>query len=166
MIRFEPLSVEEANAFVDEGILDFLNERSTSGHVTVDEFDRAKSDQQRDLLPDGVHTVGQRFETIVVDDTNVGRIWFGPLMGNPTDIYIYDIRIEAERRRRGHAREAIELVIAHAHDGGATRVGLTVAEAHHAAVGLYEQLGFTTARSDTVQREMWLEITRFPSSFP
>lgn len=62
MAVFEPLTVDEAISFHEEGIWEFLAERSPTGHVTQVEFDAARGDLGRHLLPDGVRTSGHRFE--------------------------------------------------------------------------------------------------------
>ena len=115
------------------------------------------------LLPDGILTAGHRFEAIVSDGERVGRVWFGPLQVGDNDVYICDISIAVERRREGHARAAIELILDHATQIDATRVGLTVAQANTNAIGLYESLGFVTSRSDATAREMWTVVGARPA---
>ncbi len=80
------------------------------------------------------------------------------MQGSDTDVYICDITIDVERRREGHARAAIELILDSATQSHASRVGLTVVQANTDAIGLYESLGFVTTRSDDTEREMWTVV--------
>lgn len=162
MVAFEPLDVDEANAFLDESIRDFLTERSLAGQATDDDFETMRRELRQQLLPEGIHTSGHRFEAILSNGERVGRIWFGPLRDSATDVYICDISIAIDRRREGHARAAIELVIDLAEHSQATRVGLTVAQANTAAIALYESLGFVSTRGNDTEREMWVIVGRRP----
>lgn len=156
MVAFKPLDIDEANAFVEESIRSFLAERVPADHVTDASLDRVREELRQRLLPNGVLTSGHRFEAIVSDGERVGRVWFGPLQDS--DVYICDISVADERRREGHARAAIELILDHATQSHASRVGLTVAQANTDAIGLYESLGFVTTRSDETEREMWTVV--------
>lgn len=158
MVVFEPLSVEEANEFLDESIRDFLTERLPAGHVAPADLARMRAELRTRLLPEGTGTSGHHFEAILKDGERVGRVWFGSLMDDATAIYVCDLTIAPERRREGHARAAVALIIQHATHSHFTRVGLTVAHANTAAVALYESLGFVTTSSDDTEREMWLTV--------
>ena len=76
-------------------------------------------------------TSSHRFEAIISKRDGVGRVWFGPLQDDDSDLYNCDISITAERRREGRARAAIDL---------------------------YESLGFVTTRRDDTDREMWVVV--------
>ena len=155
MISFEPLDIDEANAFLEQSIRGFIAERLSADQVNDAVLDRARKELRQRLLPNGTLTSGHRFEAIVSGGERVGLVWFGPLPGSDTDVFICDISIDVDRRREGHARAAIELILDYATQSHASRVGLTVVQANTAAVGLYESLGFATTRSDDTDREMW-----------
>lgn len=158
MVSFEPLNIDEANDFVESSIRGFVAERLPADHVTDAILDRVRPELRERLLPNRTLTSGHRFEAIVSGGERVGRVWFGPLHENPSDVYICDITVDAERRREGHARAAIELVLVDAAQRRASRVGLTAAQSNTGAISLYEALGFVTTRSDAAEREMWAVV--------
>lgn len=139
-------------------IVTFLLERSDGGVIDPAAVEETRAAHYRDLLPDGVHTAGHRFAALFVDGERVGRVWFGPLRGRMVDHYLYGVDIDPEHRGRGFGRKAMNQMIDEVEQAGATRIGLTVAEANIAAIHLYESLGFVTSRSDATQREMWLQL--------
>lgn len=102
----------------------------------------------------------QRPPAIVSDGERVGRVWFGPLQGSHTDMYICDITIGENHRGQVHAKAAIELILDDARQHHRSRVGLTVAHAYVDAVALYESLGFVTTGSDDSGREIGASSTR------
>ena len=158
MISFEPLAIDEANAFLDESIRDFVSERVPADHVDAG-IERMREELSQRLLPNGILTSGHRFDAIISNGEGVGRVWFGPLQEDESDLYICDISIAAERRREGHARAAVERILDHARSSHFARVGLTVTQANTDAIDLYESLGFVTTRSDDTEREMWVVVS-------
>jgi ribosomal protein S18 acetylase RimI-like enzyme len=158
MIAFEPLAIDEANAFLDESIREFVIERVPADHVDAG-IEKMREELSQRLLTDGIRTNGHRFEAIVSNGETVGRVWFGPLQHDGSDLYICDISIATERRREGHARAAVERILDHARSSPFARVGLTVTQGNFDAIDLYESLGFVTTRSDDTEREMWVVVS-------
>ena len=158
MVSFEPLDIDEADAFLEDSIRSFLAERVPADQVTDENLGRVRHEVRQRLLPHGTLTSDHRVEAIVGGRERVGRVWFGPLQGSNTDVYICDITIDDDHRRRGHARAAIALILDDAKQRHASRVGLTVAHVNADAVALYESLGFITTRSDEIEREMWKAV--------
>ena len=157
MVSFEPLAIGEANAFLNESIREFVAERVPADHVDAG-IERMREELSQRLLPNGILTSGHRFVAIICNGERVGRVWFGPLKDDESDLYIFDISISGERRREGHARAAVERILDHARSRHFARVGLTVTQANTDAIDLYESLGFVTSRSDDTDREMWVAV--------
>ena len=162
MVSFEPPAIDEANAFPDESIREFVFERDPADHVDAG-IERMREELSQRLLPNGILTSGHRFEAIISNGEGVGRVWFGPLQDDESDLYICDISIIAERRREGHARAGVERILDHARSGHFARVGPTVTRADTDAVDLYESLGFVTTRRDDTDREMWVVVSPLPT---
>ena len=161
MVSFEPPANDKANAFLDESIREFVSERVPADHVDA-AVEKMREELNRDS-PNGILTSGHRFEAIISNGDGVGRVWFGPLQDDESDLYICDISIIAERRREGHARAGVERIVDHARSSHFARVGPTVTRADTDAVDLYESLGFVTTRRDDTDREMWVAVSPLPT---
>ena len=98
-----------------------------------------------ELLPDGPTTRGQ-FLYSVRDDSlsaEVGILWFAVMdSGVGRSLWIYDIIIHEEFRRRGYARRTLELVEEKARELGASKVELHVFGHNDGARALYEDMGY------------------------
>ena len=113
MVSFEPLAIDEANAFLDESIREFVSERVPADHVDAG-IEKMREEFSQRLLPNEIPTSGHRFEAIISNGEGVGRVWFGPLQDDESDLYICDNSIAAERRREGHAQAALKRILNHA----------------------------------------------------
>ena len=158
MVSFEPLAIDEANAFLDESIREFVSERVPADHADI-AVEKIREELSHRLLPNGILTSGHHFDAIISNGDGVGRVWFGPLQDDESDLYICDISIAAERRREGHARAAVERILDHARSSHFARVGLTVTQTNTDAIDLYESLKFVTTRRDDTDCEMWVVVS-------
>ena len=76
MVSFEPLAIDEANAFLDESIREFVSERVPADHADI-AVEKIREELSQRLLPNGTLTNGHRFEDIISNGDGVGRVWFG-----------------------------------------------------------------------------------------
>src|ERR687898_1374008 len=97
------------------------------------------------LLPEGPATQGQFLYSVKDDsmDAEVGTVWFRLRdSGVGRSVWIYDIIIHENFRRKGYASRALELVEDRARELGARSVELHVFGHNHGARALYEKAGF------------------------
>jgi RimJ/RimL family protein N-acetyltransferase len=97
------------------------------------------------LLPDGPATQGHFLYSIrnEATGTDVGTVWFALRdSGVGRSVWIYDIIIHENFRRKGYASRALELVEDRARELGARSVELHVFGHNHGARALYEKAGF------------------------
>ncbi|AMB57545.1 GNAT family N-acetyltransferase [Microterricola viridarii] len=89
----------------------------------------------------------QVFDVVLPDaeSTVVGYLWIGPQFGSETDWWVWDVEIAEAHRRRGYAREALQLGEAEARLLGAQSIGLNVFGYNTGAQALYESLGYGVA---------------------
>ena len=96
------------------------------------------------LLPNGRETPGQEVRSMVNDDgEKVGYAWFtieNRDVGRV--VYIYDIEVDPNHRRRGYARLALAEIDAYARDNGCLGVMLHVFGDNEAARQLYRSAGY------------------------
>ena len=107
-------------------------------------LERSRAEFER-LLPQGLATVGHHlFE--IVDETaglTVGCLWVAASK-DPGDLsaFVYDIEVQPEFRRQGHARAAFVLLEPIVRRLGLKRIGLHVFGHNPAAQALYQSLGY------------------------
>ena len=97
------------------------------------------------LLPEGPATQGQFLYSVRDDsmDAEVGTVWFALRnSGVGRSVWVYDIIIHENFRRKGYASRTLELVEDRARELGARSVELHVFGHNHGARTLYEKLGY------------------------
>jgi len=98
------------------------------------------------LLPEGPATQGHFLYSVREDaaDAEVGTVWFALRdSGVGSYVWIYDIIINENFRRRGYASRTLELVEARAKELGAKSVELHVFGHNQGAQALYEKVGYS-----------------------
>ena len=98
------------------------------------------------MLPDGPRTRDHYLYSVRDESvpTEVGNLWISPRdSGAGRALWIYDIVVHEEYRRRGYAERILHLAEDRARELGAGTVELHVFGHNQAARALYEKLGFT-----------------------
>lgn len=98
-----------------------------------------------ELLPEGPATPGHSLYSVRDESVpaEVGNVWFAVIdSGVGRSLWIYDLIIHEQFRRRGYARRTLELVEEKAVELGARRVELHVFGHNHGARTLYEEVGY------------------------
>jgi RimJ/RimL family protein N-acetyltransferase len=112
------------------------------------------------LLPEGPATRGQFLYSVKDDSTgaNVGTVWFALRnSGVGPSVWIYDIIINENFRRKGYATRTLELVEDRARALGAKSVELHVFGHNHGARALYEKVGYKET-SITMAKPIRIEL--------
>lgn len=96
------------------------------------------------LLPDGAATEGQDLYAVADGGETVGVMWLSERdIDGGRALFVYDVRIDAERRGHGYGRAAMELAEAEAKRRGLERLALNVFGGNEVARNLYRSLGYT-----------------------
>ncbi len=144
-VRFVPFTETEFEQYREETIPAYAAEHVRAGSYPADgALDRARA-EFTSLVPQGIQTPGHTVVWIVAASTaqRVGHLWyFLPLGG--TQMFIYDILVRPEFRRRGLAEAALGELDGIGREKGAKALGLHVFGDNTAAIALYEKLGFAT----------------------
>lgn len=145
-----PMTAERFAAYVELSVAEYARENVIAGRwIDAGALDRARRDFGS-LLPLGLDTPDHFLFDIADDDERaVGVLWFALMrrQGQRT-AYVYDIKVDAARRRQGHARRALVALEALARALGAHDVGLNVCAHNAGAQALYETLGFQVTNSN------------------
>jgi ribosomal protein S18 acetylase RimI-like enzyme len=110
--------------------------------LRADEAHRKAAADAQATWPESAPPAGHVLAVLEVDGRGVGRVWFGPRTDRPA-LFIYDVEIDDEHRRRGIARAALALLEDEARARDLDSVELNVLGGNAAARALYRSAGYT-----------------------
>jgi ribosomal protein S18 acetylase RimI-like enzyme len=144
MVRLEPMTETEFQAFLEPAIAEYAAEHVKGGRWSQEEALEESRKEYMQLLPDGVHTPKQHLFSIRDDiGTKVGMLWFAEReRGADRSAFVYDVRIDEAFQRRGYATQAFQALETLVRGMGITAISLHVFGHNTAARALYEKLGF------------------------
>ena len=129
-------------------------------YVDFDPADRAQG-----IPPSGETQVRKWLETLLESDTfNVVAVYDGEVAGHATlvpdgeEAYELAIFVHQTYQRAGIGKQLIRGLLGHGANQGVEKVWLTVERWNHAAVGLYNDVGFETADSQRFEQEMAIRL--------
>jgi ribosomal protein S18 acetylase RimI-like enzyme len=134
----------EYATWLEEAIPAYAADKVASGQWSQEaslELSRKENDE---LLPQGLETPDNHFYTIVDSESDaVGTLWFAvKTKFNSRIAYVFDISISPERRREGHAYQALLALEAEVRKLGLSGIALHVFGYNTGAQALYAKLGF------------------------
>lgn len=143
MIRFETMSEGAFERFLAEVVDEYAAEHVRGGRWTAEEAPEAARATYAELLPQGVNTPDHYLRVIVDAGSGdrVGVIWYWHERQRER-VFLYDIVIDAEKRRQGFAEQALLRLEEETRKLGASQVLLHVFGHNMAARRLYEKMGF------------------------
>lgn len=125
-------------------IREYAEEKVASGNYAEEgSLERSKAEFDT-LLPQGLQTPGHEIRSMIDDAGEaVGYVWF-TIEDRPAGrvVFIYDIAVDPEFRRKGHAQAALAEVEAYARVHGCVGVMLHVFGSNTGARQLYLRAGF------------------------
>jgi ribosomal protein S18 acetylase RimI-like enzyme len=145
MTRLEPMTQARYDAWLEATVRDYAAEKLASGNYPDDGTSLERSKAEFDaLLPQGLATPGHVICSMVDDEgRDVGYLWFTEEDRPPGRVaYIYDIAVDPEFRRRGHAQVALASVENYALEHGCVGVMLHVFGNNTGARALYLKSGY------------------------
>jgi ribosomal protein S18 acetylase RimI-like enzyme len=144
------------------GILipDYAAEGSRASGMAMEQALEFAKNQIGEILPDGPGTEGQFLFDVVDDEGRVaGLVWIALQSDrDPVRAFIYDIRIDEERRGEGLGTAAMLRVEEKARELGAGEVGLHVFTHNEGAVRLYDRLGYRVVKDGGGGMQMAKEV--------
>lgn len=143
MVKLIPMNELEFEMYLQYSIQEYAQDQQKSGRQSEDEGVHEAEQQYQQLLPQGLQTPDHTLCMIVDEerDKSVGVLWFDQrAQENGQQVFINDIVIFEEFRRRGYAKRAMQQLEKQAAELGATSVGLRELEPNEAMRILYERL--------------------------
>lgn len=144
MTRLEPMTQARYDTWLAATIREYAAEKVAAGNYAEEgSLERSKAEFDA-LLPQGLQTPGHEIRSIVNDAGElVGYVWF-TIEDRPQGrvVFIYDIAVDPEHRRQGHAQAALLEVEAYAREHDCIGVMLHVFGNNAGARQLYLNAGY------------------------
>jgi len=144
MFRLEPMDQARYETWLHATIREYAAEKVASGNYPEEGAVERSQAEFDTLLPNGRETPGHEIRSMV-DDTGdrVGYVWF-TIEDRPVGrvVFIYDIAVDPEHRRKGHARAALLEIEAYARAHRCIGVMLHVFGSNAGARQLYRKAGY------------------------
>lgn len=144
MVALRPMTQAEYDAFDGSLWEDYAQDVARNTGMSVEDARAFGAKQRAELVPNGLHTEGQRFW--IVENTEhqrVGVLWV-QLRAAQHEAFIYDIEMEPAERGKGYGRQTLEALEAEVRPLGLTRIGLSVFGDNAVAMNLYRKMGYQT----------------------
>ncbi len=154
MTALRRMAAEEFEAWLSRAIPTYAAEKVASGHWSAEGSEELSRKEHGELLPQGLASEGNHFFTVLDQGANpVGTLWFAvkTKFGLPI-AYVFNVEVEPEHRRKGHARRAFEALEGEVAALGLHGVALHVFGHNTAARGLYAGLGYEPTNINLFKR--------------
>ena len=153
-VSLRPMSQEEYDAWRERSVLEYAAEITTSRDLDPEAAAAASAGEFAQLLPDGLASPDMHLFTAVVDGEPVGIGWFELRQrASGVSAWIFDIRLDEERRGEGLGRRLLDALHEAARGLGATSMTLNVFGDNPTAIRLYESSGYTVT-AQQMRREL------------
>jgi methyltransferase (TIGR00027 family) len=143
VVQLRPMTAAEFDAWRTSLVLAYAADNVRVGNWSADNAPDLADAQLTGLLPQGVETPGM---LVMVGENAaglpVGNLWLALDHGQRSDVYIYDIEVDAQQRGQGYGRELLRAAEAEAEKHGAATIGLQVFGDNQVARNLYESAGY------------------------
>ncbi len=145
MIKLESMNTDQYEAFMEISMKDHMRSQIKAGEWTESNALDNMKEMKSKVLNNGLDTQDHYFFNIVEgEDTQVGGLWFAKAEGQDQElIFIIDIQIFEEHRRKGYGESTFKAMEDKAKDMGIGIIALHVFDHNEPAKALYAKLGYT-----------------------
>ena len=145
-VALRKMTEEVYRIYMPEHEEEYARDREITDYETFGEALRVVREQHKALLTHGLKTPNHYFFTIEDEERNegVGYLWFKHHPGS-REVFLYHILIREPERRKGYAREALQLLDRKAKELGGSIIWLNVMAHNPAARELYLSQGYKVA---------------------
>lgn len=141
MVRLVPMTETEFQAYLESDVQRYAQEHVKAGDWHQSEaLEKSKEEHQR-LLPNGLASKNQYLFSIEDEELGekLGIVWFAV---QDTAVFVYDLFIHDEFRRRGHGTQALVALEEKVRRLGVDTISLHVFAHNRPARALYEKVGY------------------------
>jgi RimJ/RimL family protein N-acetyltransferase len=140
------MTESEFDAFMEISTLDQVQGQIQAGYLQPENAEEILERQLQQILPQGFETPNHYFFTLedAELETKVGGLWYWVQESDgEKQIFVIDIQVFAEYRRRGYGTQAFRVMEEMAQTMGINTISLNVFKNNHPARAMYEKIGFT-----------------------
>ena len=141
-VSFRPATAEDYRRFKADATETYV--RQMLDFLSMDEAQaraNAATDLDR-LLPEDGPLPEHRITIALVGGQQVGTLWIGPRGDGSGLPWVYDVQVDPAAQRLGYGRALMVEAERQVQESGGTRIALSVFGTNHAAIALYESLGY------------------------
>lgn len=141
----QPMTEAAFQRFWQASVADYAREKVTAGQWPAETAPAQSANEFAHLLPQGLATPDHHLYEIICPDTGqtVGHLWFAIEVRHGLRMaYVYDLAVQPEHQRRGHASRAFKAMEARVRALNAWRIDLHVFGHNPSAQALYASLGY------------------------
>ncbi|MFI5091199.1 MAG: GNAT family N-acetyltransferase [Terriglobales bacterium] len=153
-IELVPMTAQEFEAWLPGEIAGYAAEHVRTGRWSEEEAVGLSRDEHTRLLPQGLATPDHRLWNIVPagSEEAVGMLWIQVMQKPMPSVFVYNIEIYPQFRRRGYAEQAMLKLEEEARRLGLEGIRLHVFGHNTAARPLYEKLGYVPTNIQMLKR--------------
>ncbi len=145
MVQLVPMAEADYVTYLEASTASYADEKVKAGNWKPEEALSLSQEEFHKLLPDGLATKDNYLYSIVDEATGekVGILWVAVVTrGKQTRAFVYDFAIDEDKRRHGYGTQAFLALEDKVKALGLDTIGLHVFGHNHAAIALYEKLGY------------------------
>ncbi len=150
-----PMTEAGYAAYLKAAVASHSDDEVLAGRSTKEAALQHSQDEFAQMLPQGASTPDNHLYDIrdAASGEAVGVLWFAQIFKSGVKIaYVYDLEIQPEQRRKGHARAAFTALEVKAMELGLPSIGLHVFAHSPGAKALYESLGYGVTGFNMLKR--------------
>lgn len=141
MLQLRKMTSEGFQKYYQDAIRKIAKEYVISGYCDEDNALEYTKNLFREMLPQGLETLGHYIFDIVNGNQIIGMIWY--MMKSNDEAFICDFIIKEEYRGQGFGTETMKILEEHARGLGIKKMTLHVFGHNKSAIALYQKLGYT-----------------------
>ncbi len=143
MTKLIPMTQDEYDQFMEISMESFSQDQITAGQWTAESAQENITKLRQKILPDNLQTKDHYFYSIKSEEKIVGGLWLMMDMEeNQRFLFVTDIEIYPEHRRKGYATEAFLAMEEIVKRLGLDTIILHVFKHNHKAREMYKKLGY------------------------
>lgn len=138
----QPMTTEQFLFFTETAIPLFVRNKIQNGDWPAETATENATKAFQQLLPNGKHTPGHFFYSIIYQQQMVGYCWYAIENSAPHTLYLYEIWIQDDKRDLGLGSSVMQELASLGREQGVSHIRLHVFGINQRVLPFYQRLGF------------------------